>query len=203
MKTPIEQLIAGRYADAVASIRALAHKTHADVNQHYDGDHPYSIHLDMVADAVVAYADEVLADDAEFLPMIFGTYFHDAMEDARMTYNDVRRVARTFMATDEQAQLAADLVYALTNEKGRTRAERANERYYACIRETPYAPMVKLADRIANMTYSATHQGGKNIAMLDVYRRELPHFIESITVTEAPDGRYVLPPTMVEQVLSI
>ena len=44
-------------------------------------------------------------------------------------------------------------MYALTNEKGRTRAERAGVKYYEGIRAVPYAPMVKLADRMATPTW--------------------------------------------------
>ena len=59
------------------------------------------------------------------------------------------------MGLDEaQAFMAAEIVYALTNEKGRTRAERAGVKYYEGIRAVPYAPMVKLADRMANVRFS-------------------------------------------------
>ena len=50
--------------------------------------------------------------------------------------------------------VSTEIAYALTNEKGRTRAERANEKYYEGIRSTKYAPMVKYADRIANLRFS-------------------------------------------------
>ena len=93
---------------------------------------------------------------------------------------------------DEQAHMAAEIVYALTNDKGRTRAERAGERYYQGIRQTPYAPLVKLADRVANMTYSATHDNADNVHMREVYRRELPHFLEAITAHD-DDIRLALP----------
>jgi len=68
------------------------------------------------------------------VPLFFGGYYHDSIEDARLTYNDVMKVARNMM-TEEQALMATEIVYALTNEKGRTRAERAGEKYYQGIRE--------------------------------------------------------------------
>ena len=61
------------------------------------------------------------------LPVLFGAYFHDSIEDARLTYNDVMKIAKKLMS-DEQAFLATEIVYALTNEKGRNRHERANEK---------------------------------------------------------------------------
>lgn len=61
----------------------------------------------------------------------------------------------------------AELVYAVTNEKGRNRAERANDKYYEGIRNTEHATFVKLCDRIANIEY-----GGKS----DMYAKENINF---------------------------
>ena len=66
----------------------------------------------------------------------------------------------------------AEIVYALTNEKGRTREERANDKYYNGIRALETATYVKLCDRLANFSYSVAH----NQRMAEIYRNELPHF---------------------------
>lgn len=166
----------------IEDIRNSAHTLHASVNQTYDKVHPYGFHLDMVADGVYKYGHQVCVAEENVLPLFFGAYYHDSIEDARLTYNDVIKAARQYMS-DEQAFVAAEIVYALTNDKGRTRAERAGEKYYQGIRETPYAPFVKLADRLANITYSFTHTNEANVHMKEVYRRELPHFLKSITAT--------------------
>lgn len=195
--------ILDKYADEIGQIRYSAHSLHASVNQNYDQVHPYGYHLDMVAKLVQRYGYYVCSDEADVLPLLFGAYYHDAIEDARRTYNDVLRTARQFM-DEEQALLAAEIVYALTNDKGRTRAERAGERYYQGIRSTPYAPLVKLADRLANATYSFRHLNekndfaGLNAQMKEVYRREMPHFLQSITVSDTDDLRYQLPPEMLK-----
>lgn len=195
--------ILDKYADEIVQIRYSAHSLHASVNQNYDQVHPYGYHLDMVAKLVQRYGYYVCSDEADVLPLLFGAYYHDAIEDARRTYNDVLRTARQFM-DEEQALLAAEIVYALTNDKGRTRAERAGERYYQGIRSTPYAPLVKLADRLANATYSFRHLNekndfsGLNAQMKEVYRREMPHFLQSITVPDTNDLRYQLPPEMLK-----
>ena len=195
--------ILDKYADEIVQIRYSAHSLHASVNQNYDQVHPYGYHLDMVAKLVQRYGYYVCSDEADVLPLLFGAYYHDAIEDARRTYNDVLRTARQFM-DEEQALLAAEIVYALTNDKGRTRAERAGERYYQGIRSTPYAPLVKLADRLANATYSFRHLNekndfaGLNAQMKEVYRREMPHFLQSITVPDTDDLRYQLPPEMIK-----
>lgn len=188
-------------ADVLAQIKQTAHQLHEHVNQTYDHDHPYGFHLDMVVDAVYHFGHEVCASAADVLPLFFGAYFHDSIEDARQTYNDVTRTARRFMDAS-QAHLAAEIVYALTNDKGRTREERAGERYYRGIHETPYAPFVKLADRLANITYSFTHTNEANRHMQDVYRRELPHFLQALQ-TDADDIRFTLPQGMIRQLQTI
>ena len=73
---------------------------------------------------------------------------------------------------------AAEAVYALTNDKGRTRKERAGEAYYAGIRSTRFAPYLKMCDRLANLRYSTLFFTRQRMA--DVYRQEMPHFLESI-----------------------
>lgn len=198
-----------KYAGEIEQIKESAHLLHEHVNQTYDKVHPYGLHLDMVADAVYKYGHEVCADEHDVLPLFFAAYFHDSIEDARLTYNDVTKTARQWM-DEEQAYTAAEIVYALTNDKGRTRAERAGDKYYQGIREMPYAPFVKLADRLANITYSFTHTNEANTHMKGVYRSELPHFLQAITVhstssAQVPtnDIRFTLPLAMIEEITKV
>jgi (p)ppGpp synthase/HD superfamily hydrolase len=62
----------------------------------------------------------------------------------------------------------AEITYALTNEKGKNRKERANAKYYKGIRETPYATFIKLCDRLANVSYSKS----VNSKMIEAYQKE-------------------------------
>lgn len=190
------------YAETIEKIKDSAHLLHASVNQHYDGTLPYGYHLDMVVDSLYKYGDEVCACREDILPLFFGAYYHDSIEDARLTYNDVTVKARQFM-DEEQAYMAAEIVYALTNDKGRTRAQRAGDNYYKGIRETPYAPFVKLADRLANITYSCRGSNNANNHMKEVYREELPHFLEAINQspdTDISDPRFLLPQRMIDRI---
>ncbi len=187
-----------RYEAEIAQIKASAHLLHEHVNQTYDKVHPYGFHLDMVVASVYKYGHEVCASEQDVLPLFFGAYYHDSIEDARLTYNDVTKIARQWM-DEAQAFMAAEMVYALTNDKGRTRAERAGERYYQGIRETPYAPFVKLADRLANITYSFSHTNEANAHMKGVYLQELPHFLEAISA-HSDDIRYSLPKAMIAEI---
>lgn len=168
------------YAKQIEEIREAAHALHQNVNQIYGDGLPYGFHLDMAVESVCAYGHLVCACKDDVLPIFFGGYFHDSIEDARLTYNDVMGMARNWM-TEEQALMATEIVYALTNDKGRTRAERAGEKYYQGIRETPYAPFVKLCDRIANITYTCSVDSGKDgHRMREVYKGEMAHFLTSI-----------------------
>ncbi len=192
-----ESKINGPLQARAQAIANEASAVHAGVNQFYDKTLPYSFHLESVAKNTARYADRVLADDAAdelILAIWFGAWFHDSIEDARLTYNDVRKIASKYLS-DEYALLATEVVYALTNEKGRTRAERADERYYDLIRNTPYAPLVKVADRLANIEYSV---GKGQAGMAGMYTAELPHFLEAVQ-----GGLTPVPQEMVERLTAL
>jgi (p)ppGpp synthase/HD superfamily hydrolase len=187
-----------RYADKIDAIRQQAHALHQSVNQTYGGGLPYGFHLDMVAQGVRDFGHLVCAAEQDVVPLFFGAYYHDSIEDARLSYNDMMHTARLLM-TEEQALLATEIVYALTNDKGRSRKERAGERYYQGIRETPYAPFVKLCDRLANITFSCAEKDGSNQHMREVYKQEVPHFLECINPHRTDDCRFLVPHEVVMQ----
>ena len=184
-----------KHAEKIKTIRQQAHELHQSVNQTYGEGLPYGYHLDMVVQGVTDYGHLVCASEDDVLPLIFGGYYHDSIEDARLTYNDVLRVARNLL-TEEQALMTTEIVYALTNDKGRTRAERAGEKYYKGIRETPYAPFVKLCDRLANITYSCAGDDPNNVRMREVYKQEVPHFLASVN-PHSDDTRFKVPQPVV------
>lgn len=181
-----------KYAVQIDQIRHAAHELHQSVNQTYGDDLPYGFHLDMVVEGIANFGYLVCVREEDVLPLFFGGYFHDAIEDTRKTYNDVKRIASKWL-TEEQALMATEIVYALTNDKGRTRAERAGEKYYQGIRETLYAPFVKLCDRLANVTYTCSVDSGRNGSrMREVYKQEMAHFLPSID-PHSDDPRLLVP----------
>ena len=184
-----------RHADEIERIKQSAHELHRSVNQSYGEGLPYSYHLDMVVNNVREFGHMVCASENDVLPLMFGGYFHDSIEDARLTYNDVMHEARMLM-TVEQALMGTEIVYALTNDKGRTRAERAGEKYYKGIRETLYAPFVKMCDRMANITFTCSNLDSNNNRMKLVYKEEVPHFLEAID-PHSDDPRLKVPKEMV------
>lgn len=185
----------------IDEIRNDAHALHAGVNQTYDRIRPYGFHLDMVVNWVRKYIGDVCTDERDILPIFFAAFYHDSIEDARLSYNDVMKTALQLM-DEGQAWLATEIVYALTNEKGRNRAERANDKYYAGIREVPYAPFVKLADRLANTSYAFSKGTAVSLRMSKVYREELPSFLDALKV-EGSDVRFHLPEAMVEELWNV
>jgi len=149
--------------------RDKAAKAHADTNHRYDPDgknHPYIFHLNMAVDASSKFKH--LIPEKVYFDVETGIYFHDGIEDARLTYNDVLKITNSV--------IAAEIAYACTNNKGKTREERANDEYYALIKVTPYASFAKICDRIANMTYSK-QQGS---SMHKKYIKEYEHFKEKL-----------------------
>ena len=166
--------------EAIERIARKAGEIHRNVNQTYGGYLPYEFHLRLVASYVTRFG-YLLPIEAKDLQTVYAAaYFHDSLEDARLTYHDVQK---EFAKLNEQGcqievDTAAEAVYALTNEKGRTREERANDRYYEGIRKTPYATFLKMCDRLANLRYSTLY--GIRQRMAEVYLKEFPHFVEAI-----------------------
>ena len=186
-----------KYADRIEQIRDSAHQIHNNVNQIYGDDLPYGFHLDMVVNGIRNYGHLVCAREEDLLPLFFGGYFHDSIEDARLTYNDVMNIART-MLTEEQALMGTEIAYALTNDKGRTRTERAGDRYYQGIRQTPYAPFVKLCDRLANVSFSCSGMNPDSLRMKKIYKNEMGHFLACID-PKSDDVRLKVPKETVMQ----
>ncbi len=143
--------------------RLYALECHRKKNNLYDGK-PYEYHLYMVDDVIEEFID--LIEEEHRDDVRGGGWTHDTIEDCGETFNDVKK------ATNEEV---AELAYALTNEKGKTRAERANPKYYKGIRRKARAKFLKLADRIANVRYSKQKEG--KAGMFKKYQQENPKFI--------------------------
>lgn len=164
---------------------------HVKTNHFYDKYLPYRFHLEMV-DNVAEQFEHLLDDKYDYYtgeevkynrdnPISLrqvcrrATYSHDLIEDTRTSYNDVKNCL---------GQEVADVVFALTNEKGKTRSERANDKYYEGIRNTPGAVFVKLCDRIANVQYSKMTKSH----MFEMYKKENEHFMSMLTWV--PNGNH-------------
>ena len=150
--------------------------------QSYDKS-PYTRHLSRVAEIAKKYWDFYGEDHKLHEALWMAAWFHDTLEDVpSYSYNDLLRYATKFFQGDTlYAEMVANIVYACTTEKGKTRAERAGEKYYQGIRETGYAPFIKACDRLANMEYACSVHS----SMEKVYKKEIPEFLKKI---ENPDN---------------
>lgn len=190
--------LAQSYYPWIQSLETAAFAIHDNVNQKYDKVLPYGFHLKLTASYVSKYGHEVAEEEADIPILYTAAYLHDCIEDARMSYNDVVKFIRTFEPSapslpaevrEALEQQVPEIVYALTNEKGRNRDERANDAYYQGIRSTRFAAFIKMCDRLANIRYSTLFVFTNR--MLEVYRREHPLFIQAIcegSVTPIPEA---------------
>jgi len=156
--------------------RDFAIKAHRNTNCLYDGKH-YGVHLMMVVHVAKKYKHllriNLKMDDTEIEQVMCACWLHDVYEDCRITYNDLKKVFGVEIA---------EIVFALTNNKGRTRKERAGDDYYDQIILNPAARFVKICDRIANVTYSKENQS----KMIHVYREENAYFISKLNCYNDP-----------------
>lgn len=167
---------------------------HRNTNHYYDTYLPYEFHLRMVNqvakdfkhlldDTVDYYTGEREIDHGDDVTVtlreacLVATWGHDLIEDTRVSYNDVKAYL---------GQAAADIVYAVTNEKGKNRKERANDKYYEGIRNTPGAVFVKLCDRIANVQYSKMTKS----RMFEMYQKENVDFMVQLGWAEMKQHPY-------------
>ena len=148
---------------------------HRKTNHFYDRYLPYEFHLRMV--------NNVYEDFQHLLDVELNDYCgkavwgHDLIEDTRVSYNDVK---------NQLGEEVADIVYAVTNDKGKNRKERAGDKYYEGIKNTPGAVFVKLCDRIANVQYGKMTKS----RMFEMYKKENPEFIRQLGVGQGTSIRY-------------
>lgn len=148
------------------SIIEWAIKTHNDVNQKYNGE-PYSFHLESVANNVRIFGENEFSTEV-YENLIVSAYCHDLIEDARITYGDLKSKAGEYIA---------DIVYLLTDELGKTRRERIL-RTYPMISEVREARFLKCCDVLANTNFSKI----TGHSMYKKYKSEYPIFRAIIRV---------------------
>lgn len=140
-------------------------------NQKYNKTLPYSFHLEMVAAQAKKFEKYIPADNPYYAAVWAGVWGHDSIEDARLTYNDIK---------DIWGEYAAEIIYLCTEWKGRNRAERKPKEFYLELMTNEDAVFVKLCDIIANMKFSLL----TNSTMFQKYVKEWTEKIEPIFSTE-------------------
>lgn len=121
----------------------------------YDGDKDYTFHLQMAVDILVSFG--YYSED-----YIIACRLHDSVEDTQLS---LKLINQFF------GEKVARLVEAVTDPPGLTRRDK-HEKLYPILRANQDAVPIKLADRIANVTYSLDN--GSN--MWKMYYKEHPYF---------------------------
>jgi len=152
-------------------IRQFFHDLHdVKVNQKYDKTLPYSFHLDMVEKQFKKF-EHLLENTSDRVIVSKAVFAHDSMEDARLTYNDVKALL---------SEEVAEIVYLCTDYKGRTRRERKPVQFYMELSQNKLAVFVKLCDVMANVKYSLL----SNSSMFDKYKEEYSKYKGIIHIPE-------------------
>lgn len=159
--------------EQIKRAKEIGIQAHANTNHLYDGK-PYATHLEMVEAWANFLLPEVfpyaIRENTELcISILCACWLHDVIEDCRMTYNDVKEATNTQIA---------DLVYAVTNEKGKNRSQRANFNYYAEMGKIPGARFLKMCDRLANIEYSILSKS----KMFKMYKEEHGMFLDKMNV---------------------
>lgn len=131
-----------KYMKEVFDVAMYALKLHHNVNQKYDKKYPYFYHLFMVYNSALKFKHLLSYDD--FILALKIIFLHDVIEDARLTYNDVKELF---------GKDVADGVFACTELRGKNRAERHGKDYYDLLVQNPIHVFVKLCDIHANVSF--------------------------------------------------
>jgi len=148
-----------------AEARLFAIKHHGA--QTYCKGYPYIVHLEDVVRVLEYFGyteDKYIASG----------YMHDTIEDTEVSYNDIK---------SKFGIEIAEIVYAVTDELGRSRSER-HEKTYPKIIANSDALIIKLADRIANIENSIRHKEEKYVKM---YVAEYDEFKKILCVDSVCD----------------
>ena len=133
------------------------------------GANPYTYHLQQVEMVLNRFG---FKDDWTVRII---AWLHDLIEDTEVSYNQVRQAFGEYIA---------DIVYAVTNEMGRNRAERFSKTYPK-IKDNRNALIIKLADRIANIEFAK----GTDTNYVNMYKKEWKTFYEALYDSNETDSR--------------
>ena len=186
--------------DMINEGSSWAIEQHRRTNHYYDKYLPYEFHLRMVVEVFKDFKHLINGlfvdtrevhrgiwedEDVTHKVIELACWGHDLIEDCRVSYNDCKE---HFKIGHYLQNEVADIIYAVSNEKGKNRAERGNSKYYEGIRNTPGAIFVKICDRIANVQYSKMTKS----RMFEMYKQENPHFLKSVNADMYPEMKQYL-----------
>ena len=168
----MEKLTLDQMAEILKARNYAFHLHDVEVNQMYDKELklPYSYHLQLTAD--FGYRFLYLLPNEMWVYAIQGCYVHDSVEDARVTFNDIKAAV-----SETAAQLSCNLC---SDIWGTNRAERNSPEYYKRINSHKLSVYDKLCDRMAN-TFHSKLTGS---SMYKVYKKEMNSFLRNLDFKE-------------------
>ena len=130
------------------------------------GNLPYQAHLFNVEYVLIkfGYGEETV----EGYENRIAARLHDVTEDCGYNYNDIKKMFGINVA---------EMVYLCQDFKGRNRKTRKPDELYEEMVQNTRAIIMKLADRLANITFSI--ESGD---MIDTYKKEHAHFKEKLYI---------------------
>ena len=159
----------------VEKAKRYALDEHRFINQTYDG-RDYGFHLE-IAHAVYQHFAHLL-DQFDYVSEIAtecSVFLHDVLEDSwRVSYNKLKQ---------DFGHKVAEVVYLVSEERGRTRSSRHNHKYLTGVASMTEATFVKLCDNIANVLISCHTESSK----FDMYRSEHSNFYDYLYIDEFCD----------------
>lgn len=161
------------------------HQHDVECNQKYNKTLPYSFHLNLVVEQAKKWKSLINPED--WILVLYGAWGHDLIEDARVSYNDIKMFKFQVMNGDKMISTfipeVSDIIYACTELRGKNRDERHGPEYIKGLKENKYGLFVKLCDISANIGFGIL----TNSSMVDKYRKEFPKFKEQLYLDEYKD----------------
>lgn len=163
-------------------IEFCKHQHDIECNQKYNKTLPYSFHLELVSKRVEKFKN--LLKPREYILCLNGAWGHDLIEDARITYNNIKDFKISgnygidnFLGLENEV---VDIIYTCTELRGINRDERHGEEYIKGLKENKLGLFVKLCDISANVGFGIL----TNSSMVHKYRKEFSKFKEQLYLEE-------------------
>jgi len=142
----------------------FARKAHDAANCTYDGK-DYIFHLDMVVDGIMKY-ETVFLNHKDYRIAVIGGYYHDLIEDAQLSFNDIKYASSKHVAR---------IVLAVTDVHEENRLLRHLATMGKTVKDY-IAIIVKMADMRANGTYSKSNSSSMYKKYVAEYEYRRPIF---------------------------
>jgi hypothetical protein len=149
--------------EQILKARDFAVSAHNSAGHTYYGK-PYVSHLSMVAFSAGEFANKIF-EPRHRTVIMSAAWTHEVLKLPTVSFNQLRL---------ETNLMSALISFAILPNKGRTRNEKYDDHYFQTLKQVPFAPFIKICDRLAN----ATHAVACNHAMMRVYKAEHSKFKE-------------------------